>query len=40
MEERVLRMFEDLNNEAINFQQLYYAEIKHILHLDQQRCFK
>ncbi len=38
MEERVINMFQDLNNDAINFQQLYYAERKHILHLDQQRC--
>jgi len=40
MEERVTTMFQELNNEAINFQQLYYAERKHILHLDQQRCSK
>jgi len=40
MEERVMKMFEELNNDAINFQELYYAERKHILHLDQQRCYK
>ena len=40
MEERVIKMFEELNNDAINFQELYYAERKHILHLDQQRCYK
>ena len=40
MEQRVISMFEDLNNDAINFQQLYYAERKHILNLDQQRCYK
>ena len=40
MEEKVINMFEDLNNDAINFQQLYYAERKHILNLDQQRCYK
>ncbi len=40
MEERVISMFKELNNDAINFQQLYYAERKHILHLDQQRCAK
>ena len=40
MEQRVINMFEDLNNDAINFQQLYYAERKHILNLDQQRCCK
>ncbi len=39
MEDRVYKMFEDLNNDAINFQELYYAERKHILHLDQQRCY-
>tara|TARA_Y100001968_G_scaffold314100_1_gene339062 strand:- start:3521 stop:5323 length:1803 start_codon:yes stop_codon:yes gene_type:complete len=38
MEERVISMFKELNNDAINFQQLYYAERKHILNLDQQRC--
>ncbi len=40
MEQRVISMFEQLNNDAINFQQLYYAERKHILNLDQQRCYK
>ena len=40
MEKRVVKMFEELNNDAINFQELYYAERKHILHLDQQRCYK
>jgi len=40
MEKRVIKMFEELNNDAINFQELYYAERKHILHLDQQRCYK
>ena len=40
MEQRVSSMFENLNNDAINFQQLYYAERKHILNLDQQRCYK
>ena len=39
MEERVIKMFEELNNDAINFQELYYAERKHIIHLDQQRCY-
>ncbi len=38
MEERVIKMFQDLNNDAINFQQMYYAERKNISHLDQQRC--
>ena len=40
MEQKVINMFEELNNDAINFQQLYYAERKHILNLDQQRCYK
>jgi len=40
MEERVIKMFEELNNDAINFQELYYSERKHIFHLDQQRCCK
>ena len=40
MEQKVISMFEELNNEAINFQQLYYAERKHILNLDKQRCYK
>ncbi len=40
MEEKVISMFEELNNDAINFQQLYYAERKHILNLDEQRCYK
>ncbi len=40
MEQRVFKMFEELNNDAINFQELYYAERKHIFHLDQQRCTK
>ena len=40
MVERVIKMFEELNNDAINFQELYYAERKHLLHLDQQRCYK
>ncbi len=40
MEKRVIKMFDELNNDAINFQELYYAERKHILYLDQQRCYK
>ena len=40
MEQKVINMFEELNNDAINFQQLYYSERKHILNLDQQRCYK
>ncbi len=38
METKIDEMFESLNAEALNFQELYYAERKHILFLDQQRC--
>ncbi len=38
MEVRIEAMFNELNSDAINFQNLYYAERKHIIHLDQQRC--
>ena len=38
MEKRIDQMFKELNSDALNFQDLYYSERKHILHLDQQRC--
>ncbi len=38
MESRIEEMFNELNGEALRFQNLYYSERKHILHLDQQRC--
>ena len=38
MEHRIHAMFEDLNAEALRFQELYYSERRHIQHLDQQRC--
>ena len=38
MEQRIHAMFEDLNAEALRFQELYYSERRHIQHLDQQRC--
>ncbi len=38
MEERIDEMFQELNSDALHFQDLYYSERKHILHLDQQRC--
>ncbi len=38
MEQRIEAMFNDLNSEALNFQQLYYNERNHIIHLDRQRC--
>ncbi len=38
METRIEAMFEELNVDALRFQDLYYSERKHILYLDQQRC--
>ncbi len=38
MEKRIDEMFDELNGDALRFQELYYSERKHILHLDQQRC--
>ena len=38
MEQRIQTLFEDLNADALRFQELYYSERKHISHLDQQRC--
>ncbi len=38
MESLVVDMFNELNIDALTFQELYYAERKHIRHLDQQRC--
>ncbi len=38
MDKRIDQMFQDLNCDALRFQDLYYNERKHILHLDQQRC--
>ncbi len=38
MEARIQVMFEELNRDALRFQELYYSERKHIAHLDQQRC--
>ena len=38
MEQRIEQMFQELNRDALHFQDLYYSERKHILHLDQQRC--
>jgi len=37
MEVRIQTLFEDLNSDALHYQQLYYSERKHILHLDEQR---
>ncbi len=31
-------VFEDLNSDALRFQELYYSERKHIVYLDKQRC--
>tara|TARA_Y100001968_G_scaffold321506_1_gene356077 strand:- start:70469 stop:72514 length:2046 start_codon:yes stop_codon:yes gene_type:complete len=38
MEEQINKMFLQLNKDALNFQELYYSERKHVLYLDQQRC--
>ncbi len=38
MEQRIELMFQELNSDALHFQELYYSERKHMLHLDQQRC--
>ncbi len=38
MEKRIEDMFEELNTDALKFQELYYSERKHILFLDKQRC--
>ena len=38
MESRIEEMFNDLNKDALHFQELYYTERDHILHLDNQRC--
>ena len=38
METRIDNMFKELNADALNFQDLYYCERKHILFLDQERC--
>tara|TARA_Y100001968_G_scaffold333713_1_gene398616 strand:+ start:6607 stop:8640 length:2034 start_codon:yes stop_codon:yes gene_type:complete len=37
-EEQINSMFKQLNNDALNFQELYYTERKHIDYLDKQRC--
>jgi DNA primase len=31
-------LFDDLNRDALRYQELYYTERKHISHLDEQRC--
>ena len=31
-------MFNELNSDALRFQDLYYSERKHIIYLDKQRC--
>ena len=38
MEQRIQSLFDDLNRDALRYQDLYYSERKHIQHLDQQRC--
>ena len=38
MEKKIEHMFNELNTDALHFQELYYSERKHIIYLDQQRC--
>ena len=38
MEQRIQALFDELNRDALRYQELYYCERKHIHHLDQQRC--
>jgi DNA primase len=38
MEMRIQALFDDLNRDALRYQELYYTERKHISHLDEQRC--
>ncbi len=40
MEDKINLMFNQLNVDALNFQDLYYSERKHINFLDKQRCSK
>jgi DNA primase len=37
MEARIDALFADLNRDALQFQQLYYSERKHMQHLEEQR---
>ena len=32
------KLIDDLNRDALRYQELYYTERKHISHLDEQRC--
>ena len=38
MEMRIQALFDDLNRDALRYQELYYTERKHISNLDEQRC--
>ena len=38
MEMRIQALFDDLNRDALRYQELYYTERKHISHLNEQRC--
>lgn len=38
METKIQQLFDDLNRDALHYQELYYSERQHIHHLDQQRC--
>ena len=37
-ERTIQALFDDLNRDALRYQELYYTERKHISHLDEQRC--
>ncbi|BEV36369.1 DNA primase [Synechococcus sp. M16CYN] len=38
MEELIQSLFNDLNRDALHYQELYYAERRCLLHFDRQRC--
>jgi DNA primase len=38
MEDRIDDLFQQLNGEALRFQEAYYRERRHLLDLDRQRC--
>ena len=38
MEKRIQLLFDDLNRDALHYQELYYSERKHMSCLDEQRC--
>ncbi len=38
MESKIQQLFDELNRDALRYQELYYSERQHIHHLDNQRC--